>query len=92
MNVVKHAGASNLEVEIRRNGGLVSVVVADDGAGFTPPEGSEEGHSNRFGLYSIEERIQYLGGTFHIESGPEGGTRAVVSAPIKDSGTEGSAP
>jgi PAS domain S-box-containing protein len=89
MNAVKHANASKLKVEIRRNGGLVTVLVVDDGVGFTPPENAEEAGSSGFGLYSIEERIQYLGGMFHIESMPDGGTRAMVSAPIKVSDAEG---
>jgi len=83
MNVVKHSGASNLKVEVGRDGDMVSVAVEDDGAGFVPPAGGKDVQSGGFGLYSIQERIKHLGGTFHLESKPNGGTRAMVSAPIK---------
>jgi PAS domain S-box-containing protein len=91
MNVVKHAEASKLKVEVGRDGDVVSIAVEDDGAGFVPPEGGEGVHSHNFGLYSIKERIKHLGGTFHIESKPGGGTRAMVSAPIREPSSEGTA-
>jgi signal transduction histidine kinase len=89
LNVIKHAEARHLKVDVGLEGGRISVAVTDDGIGFVPPGDDEEGQSSCFGLYSIEERIQYLGGSFQIEALPEGGTRAVVSVPVKEPDVKG---
>lgn len=60
----------------RRNGRL-QITVEDSGAGFTPD------HPRRgFGLYSIQERVRFLGGTGpRIETPDGGGTRIALELP-----------
>jgi signal transduction histidine kinase len=83
MNVVKHASAGRVTLSIVREGSSVCVTVEDDGVGlessrpFSPP--GEGG----FGLYSIRERTQFIGGRFSIESRPGRGTRACVWMPLR---------
>ena len=80
-NVVRHAGATSVDVLAERSGNRVSVLVEDDGVGFDP--GEVEGTS-RLGLVGIRERAENLGGTFVIESAPGSGTTVVVEVPCAD--------
>jgi signal transduction histidine kinase len=78
-NIVRHANASRVEVELRMHGGWLTLTVKDNGCGL-PSGGTSKADS--FGLVGIEERIVILGGTCAIFSAPEGGTTVVVSAPV----------
>lgn len=81
VNVVKHAQAQNVKVSIGRDNDKIRIEVADDGVGFIPSP-----HLNKtggFGLFSIRERLSYLGGSIDIESKPGQGTHVRLTAPIK---------
>lgn len=66
-NVVKHAAATRIEVELRSTGGRLTVTVTDDGRG---PEGAGPG----FGLRSLRDRVGALDGSVTLRPGPAGGT------------------
>ena len=78
-NIVRHANATHVKVELRLNGGWLSLTVRDNGCGL-PPGGRNKYGS--FGLVGIEERILILGGTCAVFSEPDGGTTVMVSAPV----------
>jgi signal transduction histidine kinase len=78
-NVVRHANASKVVVDLRLNAGWLSLTVRDNGCGL-PPGGRNKFGS--FGLVGIEERIVILGGTCAVFSEPGGGTTVMVSAPV----------
>jgi signal transduction histidine kinase len=78
-NIVRHAHATHVKVELRLNGGWLSLTVRDNGCGL-PPGGRNKYGS--FGLVGIEERIVILGGTCAVFSEPDGGTTVMVSAPV----------
>ena len=78
-NIVRHANATRVKVELRLNGGWLSLTVRDNGCGL-PPGGRNKYGS--FGLVGIEERIVILGGTCAVFSEPEDGTTVMVSAPV----------
>ena len=78
-NIVRHANATRVKVELRLNGGWLSLTVRDNGCGL-PPGGRNKYGS--FGLVGIEERIVILGGTCAVFSEPDGGTTVMVSAPV----------
>jgi signal transduction histidine kinase len=78
-NIVRHANATRVKVELRLNGGWLSLTVRDNGCGL-PPGGRNKYGS--FGLVGIEERILILGGTCAVFSDPDGGTTVMVSAPV----------
>jgi PAS domain S-box-containing protein len=84
LNAVKHSNTDSARVHLRSGGGVLQLVVSDEGVGFDPetlPAGVE---SNRgFGLFSIRERLQLIGGQFEIESKPGKGSRFVLSVPIQ---------
>ncbi len=83
-NVVKHAKAEKAKVSVQREGGNIQVSVEDDGVGFNASEiQSYASASGGFGLFSIRERLKYLGGYLTIESTQGRGTRVILMAPLK---------
>lgn len=76
-NVIKHAGARHVTVDIRPAGGDLCIMVQDDGRGFDP-----ELKPGGWGLFSIRERLNYLGGTFRVDSRPGEGARAALTVPL----------
>lgn len=82
INVVKHAQARKAKISVRRENNNIKIIVEDDGVGFFPPEDKLLGKTRRFGLFSIRERLKYLGGLMEIESKPGQGTRVTLVAPL----------
>jgi signal transduction histidine kinase len=81
VNIVKHAQAQKVKVCIGRDNDNVRVEVVDDGIGFVPS--LQLNKTGGFGLFSIRERLNYLGGSIEIESKPNQGTHVTLTAPIK---------
>jgi PAS domain S-box-containing protein len=67
VNVVKHAQAQKVKVSIGRDNNNVRIGVIDDGVGFVPS--SHLNKSGGFGLFSIRERLNYLGGSIEKNQG-----------------------
>jgi len=80
-NVVKHAEASRLTLELERRDGRVELEVTDDGCGFDPNRLGPEA-DDHFGLLSIEERLRHFGGTMQVVSIPGRGTTVRLRAQI----------
>lgn len=78
-NVVRHSGASRLEVELGRRPGGVELRVRDDGLGFVPPETLDSDRG--LGLFGMQERAGYVGGEVVIESTPGLGTTVTTWIP-----------
>ena len=68
-NVIKHARASEVSVQVLLEGTTLTIRVQDDGAGFAP-----ENHAPGNGLANMERRLQQIGGTCSIQSEPGHGT------------------
>jgi two-component system NarL family sensor kinase len=69
-NVERHAGATVVELDVRRDaGGDLHLRVTDDGRGFDP-HGVIEGPESGLGLRHMRERVDDLHGTFRIVSSP----------------------
>lgn len=81
-NVVRHARAKNLTVELRRAGSALLLVVRDDGIGFdlASLEGRAEQEAT-LGLMGIKERAILAGGRARIVSSPGEGTVVEVRLP-----------
>ena len=84
-NVVKHAGTDSATVSLKRVGGEVRVTVADSGGGFDASR-QQAGPSpaGGFGLLSIRERLDLLGGRVEMDSSPGQGTRIELAAPLDE--------
>jgi signal transduction histidine kinase len=80
-NVRKHARASKAKVEIRRDGSALIATVEDDGVGFNA-EAPARHEFPQFGLSTMRERAQSIGGTLTIESAPDRGTRVIFELPL----------
>jgi two-component system, chemotaxis family, CheB/CheR fusion protein len=83
-NVVKHAKVQSAEVRLSRvGGGMVQLVVSDEGVGFDPARLASVGTSGSgLGLFSLRERLEYMGGHIEIESAPGRGTRVTLLATV----------
>lgn len=79
-NVRKHAGASQATVTLVRGSGWVEARIADDGAGFDP-EASTRDALPRFGLTTMRERAEAVGGTLSVETQSGAGTTVTVRLP-----------
>ncbi|MGB3543723.1 sensor histidine kinase, partial [Rubrivirga sp.] len=75
-NVVKHADSSRVRILVESLADDVVIHVQDDGAGFDLEAGS-----SGFGLASVRDRIELIGGRFEVESAPGEGTRATIAVP-----------
>jgi PAS domain S-box-containing protein len=83
MNIVKHAQARNVKVSIHKRRSQIHLVIQDNGVGFDSSKVSSElFRTSRFGLFSIQEQLEHLGGSFEIESEPGRGTTATVVVPL----------
>ena len=82
-NVRKHAKATHASVDITRDGDTLVAVIADDGLGFNAAARAR-GEFPQFGLSTMRERAESIGGTLTIESSPGGGTRVRFALPVGD--------
>jgi PAS domain S-box-containing protein len=82
-NVAKHARVWDAELTIHRHNDRLRVVVADKGAGFDPADlHSASGSQNHYGLFSVRQRLESLGGTMDIQSRPGKGTCVTLELPL----------
>ncbi len=83
-NIVKHAGVNEAMVRVDRSSqDSLTISVTDKGKGFASRLRNEPSkNATSFGLLSIQERLQHLGGRFEILSAPGRGTTMRIFAPI----------
>jgi two-component system sensor histidine kinase UhpB len=81
-NVLKHAKAGSVWINLEYADGEVNLSLEDDGQGFDLSQRSNYG----IGLEGLRERFLDLGGNFDIESAPGRGTRLYGSLPISKPG------
>ncbi len=83
-NVARHSGATRAEVDLIYTADTLTLVVADDGRGFDTAQDPGEG----FGLQSMRERTERLGGSLSIESTPGKGTKVACVCPLDRTGED----
>ncbi len=84
-NIVKHAGVREAKVTLARTPNNEAVIsIEDDGAGFDPSAIETRNAPGGFGLFSIRERLEYLGGRLTIDTAPGKGTSVSLCVPISD--------
>ncbi len=88
-NAAKHACATRIEISTSWTQNGLLIVVSDDGRGFDTTS-FENGLSGDccFGLFSIRERLSYIGGSLDIDSVPGQGTRISISTPYRITGDD----
>jgi signal transduction histidine kinase len=78
-NIIKHANATLVAIQLRRDDDIIRISVEDNGTGFNPA-GCKPG----LGLLNIETRIQALNGYFSIEPTQKMGTTAFIELDINN--------
>jgi signal transduction histidine kinase len=78
-NVAKHAHARSVVISFGGARSEWRMSVVDDGVGLHPDEASQP--RTGFGLVTMRERAQAIGGRFNAEGLPQGGTRITVEVP-----------
>jgi signal transduction histidine kinase len=78
-NVLKHAKASRVRVEVREQAGHLELLIADNGRGFDPERLLDRGG---LGLLSMRERAAGLGGSAAIGPAEGGGVQVAVRVPL----------
>ncbi len=87
-NIVKHSGATEATVVIKRRPGAVAFSIRDNGHGFEASLLSSGLKNAGFGLSGISERTRILGGTLHVDSRPGEGAIVRIEIPINESPNE----
>ena len=80
-NVRKHAGATTAEVKLQVSDGWVEARILDNGAGFAPDDLAPRA-APRFGLSTMHERAESIGGSLEITSNPGDGTQIIARVPL----------
>jgi signal transduction histidine kinase len=86
-NIVKHAKATQVKLDLRCQAQTVSLTLEDNGQGFTPSQ-----TSTGYGLQGIRERTAAIGGNFHLQSQPGQGCRLQVVLSLSDNPYDSSFP
>ncbi len=82
-NVVRHARAPRVDVELRRSDGALQLTVRDEGVGFDVRTAqAHAARGNSLGLISMQERVHLASGTIDIESAPGHGTQIRARFPL----------
>ncbi|NQT91654.1 MAG: PAS domain S-box protein [Lentisphaerae bacterium] len=82
LNVAKHAGCAKASLRLRQEPGVIVLEVSDNGKGGKPEDLQVPGGRQGFGLFSIRERAELLGGELTVDSRPRRGTRVTLCLPL----------
>ena len=77
-NVVRHAGATEVTIDLVGAEAALSLTVHDNGVGIDPPVAAGP---QSLGILGMRERVHLVGGTFRLTAGPGQGTPIVVEVP-----------
>lgn len=78
VNVIKHAGATEVTVLLEWRGDKLRGVIEDNGIGFEP---DQMDHKTKLGVLGMRERAQLLQGICNIESSPDHGSMVSFEIP-----------
>ena len=83
-NILKHAGATRVEVRCAMENNVFVVEVADNGTGFVESEAGANPHQRRgSGLGNMRQRVSDMGGECRVESHHGKGTRVTFRLPLE---------
>jgi len=81
-NIGKHAGARRVKINVHAAEGTLRITIVDDGIGFNPDKINQAGAHHGWGLMTMAERAEAIGGRFSLESEAGRGTRVTVEVPL----------
>ncbi|MDD5367937.1 MAG: PAS domain-containing protein [Anaerolineaceae bacterium] len=86
-NVAKHSQATDIHIRLEKSPTQVTLVIEDDGVGFTiPRDWVELARGGHLGLVGLRERAEAIGGRVEIATTPRHGTRVTVVVPLDNQG------
>jgi signal transduction histidine kinase len=85
-NVARHAKAGRVELNIQKIHRAVRMEISDDGKSFEVEHVLRARGNKQLGLLGMRERVEMVGGTFCVESGPGKGTTVRVEIPFAGRG------
>ena len=83
-NVVKHAQANKVTIQLIRYPDHINLTVEDNGKGFDYPRALEE--KKGIGLGNIQSRVDYLKGVMNVDAVPGRGTTVIIDVPLGHAG------
>jgi signal transduction histidine kinase len=81
-NAVKYAGATEVRVSLTLQPSAFTLVVEDNGSGFTVPSAPAQTTDTEDGLQNMRNRLNEIGGRCEIYSQPKKGTRISFNVPV----------
>jgi len=73
-NAIRHGQPTRIDIAVAYDGSHVSMTVSDNGCGFEPHDAAVRAAEPHFGLETMRERAEKIGGRLRIESTPVEGT------------------
>jgi two-component system, NarL family, sensor histidine kinase NreB len=83
-NIGKHARATSVSIRLAHEVTRITCSISDDGAGFDVASVVEERDGFSLGLTLMRDRIEAVGGSLTILSGPQRGTELRATVPVED--------
>ncbi|WP_233805057.1 sensor histidine kinase [Paraburkholderia sp. HP33-1] len=79
-NIISHAAASEVHVDLQGDATTLLLSIRDDGSGYDMhPLSGSDAHSNGLGLTGMQNRVEAHGGAFSVSARSEGGTEVAAS-------------
>ncbi len=83
-NVIKHAKATEVHIDLNQTKDLLTVILSDNGKGY---DSTEHDSKAGMGLKNIRSRVSKLAGKFYVDSGLKNGTTNIIEIPLKNDQT-----
>lgn|SRR3989338_741104 len=80
-NIMKHADAKNVWIDLKRTSDLMTIVIKDDGNGIIPEPDSKRSPDS-LGLKNIQSRMEYVKGTIDREPNADKGSHVTLQIPL----------
>jgi two-component system NarL family sensor kinase len=83
-NILKHANARNVRLQLTYSHCRLEISIDDDGKGFSMNDLAGEAYrtGGKSGLRNLQSRIKLIGGTMQLESFPGSGTKLLFTIPV----------
>ena len=78
-NIIKHSGATHVQIQLIRNENELTMMIEDDGKGFDTTKIAD---FKGIGLKNIISRVDFLNGKVNFDSSPKNGTTVIVEIPL----------
>jgi PAS domain S-box-containing protein len=83
-NIVRHAKARSVEIDLSQDAGTLEIRIQDDGCGFNPAAVREHARAGgSMGMLGMQERASLIGGQLDIQSAPGQGSKLSLRCPLR---------